>query len=441
MIRTVADFLEKLAQQEAAKLDTFEIRHAPTIGAMYEGLSKSVLSRAVPTGLNLQVVSGFASDGRGNKSGQIDCMLVRGRGEVIPYTGDYVWHIKDILAVLEIKKNLYGSELSDAFDHLREVKYLESSYLQSLVDDGATVDTVLAECAFEHVTGVAFPPREKIGELDATNQLIYHTLLIEQLSAVRIILGYHGFRTEHGFRRSLVGRLVQKASESPSGAPGFGVGSFPQLIISGQYSLCKANGQPFMTRLNEGMWPFYFSSNAHPLELLLEFIWTRLVHACEVGAPWGDDLTTPALHPLLSAEAAEVGGRRGWMYKYHNIAADSLASSPTRVDFEPTHLSLQQAIVITVIGNGIRAYMDDSFIAQLAAESGFTVSQFIDSLVGTGLVAIDVKELQLTTQQCIVVALPPNKQFVAGEDVSGRVSRWVKQYMDRLGDSSNQQGG
>ncbi len=50
--------LEALRQAEAVKLDASDIRHAPTIGSMYEGLTRSLLERAVPASMDLRIVSG-----------------------------------------------------------------------------------------------------------------------------------------------------------------------------------------------------------------------------------------------------------------------------------------------------------------------------------------------------------------------------------------------
>ena len=35
--------------------------------------------------------------------------------------GIYQWHVKDVIAVFEVKKNLFGGDLSDAYLHLRDV--------------------------------------------------------------------------------------------------------------------------------------------------------------------------------------------------------------------------------------------------------------------------------------------------------------------------------
>ncbi|WP_371800834.1 MULTISPECIES: DUF6602 domain-containing protein [unclassified Streptomyces] len=112
MIRTVADLLSGIIRDELPKLDDAPVKHAPTIGDMYEGLSSDVLNRALPDGLGLRVVSGFARDGHGRLSGQLDCMVVRGEGERLPYTDSYVWHVRDIVAVIEVKKNLHSAELA-----------------------------------------------------------------------------------------------------------------------------------------------------------------------------------------------------------------------------------------------------------------------------------------------------------------------------------------
>ena len=82
MIETVGEFLQKLAEAEAAKLAASDIKHPTVIGSMYEGLTRDILSRTIPSGLDLQVVNGFVTDGLGNRSGQIDCMLEIGRAHV-----------------------------------------------------------------------------------------------------------------------------------------------------------------------------------------------------------------------------------------------------------------------------------------------------------------------------------------------------------------------
>ena len=59
MIRTVAELLRALQEAEIRQIEKAGIRHAPTSGEMYEGLTSSILDKAIPPEAGLRVVSGF----------------------------------------------------------------------------------------------------------------------------------------------------------------------------------------------------------------------------------------------------------------------------------------------------------------------------------------------------------------------------------------------
>lgn len=120
---------------------------------MYEGLSADILNNAIPTNLDLQVVTGFAVDGLGNQSGQIYCMLVRGAGERVPFTDSYRWPIHDVLAVFEVEKTLAYSDLKDAFVHLRGIYDLYRSWFDECYDENRQ-DITRARDVFGQITGV-----------------------------------------------------------------------------------------------------------------------------------------------------------------------------------------------------------------------------------------------------------------------------------------------
>ncbi|MGH4018640.1 MAG: DUF6602 domain-containing protein [Pseudonocardiaceae bacterium] len=245
MIRTVAELLSDIIRDELPLLDTSEIRHAPTIGDMYKGLSADLLGRAIPEGLGLKVVTGFATNGDGNLSGQFDCMLVHGEGKPVPYTDAFVWHVKDIIAVIDVKKTLHGPEMADALEQLRSVKTLESNYRSISAADSPDepVDIKPALTAFAETTRRVAPRYEDLGDLSVEEQMIFHALVIEQTSIIRIVLGLHGIKSELAFRKALVELL-----RANIGINDYSPGCFPQLIISGSYSLAKANGRPYSTR-------------------------------------------------------------------------------------------------------------------------------------------------------------------------------------------------
>jgi hypothetical protein len=92
MIRTIADLLDELRQKEVATLGKWRLNHAPMTGAMYEGLTRDLLDRAVFDGLDLRVVDGKIASAWGELSDQLDCMSVRGEGDSIPYTASHIYY-------------------------------------------------------------------------------------------------------------------------------------------------------------------------------------------------------------------------------------------------------------------------------------------------------------------------------------------------------------
>ena len=180
MITTVAALLQELQAKEAAKLVEQRITHAPTIGAMYEGLTRDLLDRAIPPALNLRIVEGFAEDHEGNLTPQIDAMLVAGDGRQIPHTASFVWPIQKVIAVLEVKKNLYGADLDDAFHKLRTVNDMHSRYRQAARGD--SLNLVPAFQAFARLTGRYPRSYGDAGALPERLSFIFHTLVVEQFS-------------------------------------------------------------------------------------------------------------------------------------------------------------------------------------------------------------------------------------------------------------------
>jgi hypothetical protein len=425
MIRTVADFLHQLMEAEVARLDAVDIEHGPTIGDMYEGLSADLLRRAVPEQLGLQIVEGFITDGLGNRSGQVDCMLVRGSGEPIPYTTAFVWPVKDVIAIFEVKKTLYHDDLVDAFAKLRSVKDLDRAYKRSLRDQVGTVDTLSAQRAFAETTRLVAPSYEELSALPLTHQLVFHTLVSEQLGPVGIVLGYHGYASEKAFRESLLKHLGEQINTQ-----GFGPGSFPQLMISGRYSLGKANGQPYSVRMQGDWWPFYFSSRVNPLLLLLEYIWTRLDLEFGVGGLWGEDLSLEKLNPFLLTQAAVEGGQVGWRHEWVEFDEAELTVSDDLELWQPAFLSDEQFVVITRLCEGHRVCINDDELLAYLGEGGVDPEELKASLLDTGLVAMAGHEIELITDRCRTAVLPDGR-LIAGEDNTGRLTRWIARCLER----------
>ncbi len=424
MIKNVATLLKALIEEETRKLDEFDIKHGPTIGKMYEGLTADILNKAIPPQINLRLTSGVIHDGLGNMTGEIDCMLVEGEGEEIPYTQAYKWHIKDVIAVFEIKKNLYSKELKDSFLHLRQILDTYGSYVDC-GEGSKTFDISSSLRAFAETTGKIAPSRAEVEKLPFEQQIIYHTLITEQISPIRIVLGYHGFKSENNLRNALIKFLGENLMSQ-----GFGVGSFPQLIISGQYSLVKMNGHPYSAPMTSDYWGFYGSSRTNPILLILEFIWTRLSRMYGISGLWGDDLKSENFILLLSGRIKKIGAKFGWEYNYPKTDKSILSSEPADIDWEPTYVTSAQFTIFNRLCHGELERIDDPFLIEFLEKEKINPNVFFKELTKTGLVALDGNALNLTTECCQCVILP-NGKFAVAENNSGRLTNWMIQFIDK----------
>jgi hypothetical protein len=300
MITTIADLLNEFRHREMEMLDRQDITHGPTIGSMYEGLTREVLNMALPQQDHLRVVSGFIVNDTGKKSNQIDCMLVKGEGEQIPYTDNFKYNIRDVIAVVEVKKNLYSNDLSEAYNNLLSVKDI------SVID---SVNAKLVDDAYKSIVRSLPPENEaETKSLPLWKQHIFAALAVDGMSPARIVIGYHGFANEFNFRERFVKYLWSNV-----GKKGFSPASLPSLIICNNYSLVKVNGMPYAAAMTENMWPLYASYSNNPMILLLEIIWTRLTYGKQVGGSvFGEDISFEVLKPLILAQYVSTETRSGW---------------------------------------------------------------------------------------------------------------------------------
>ena len=419
MIRTVSDILNGFIKEERKKLDQFDLKHGPTIGSMYEGLTADVLNKAIPPHLDLRIESGVIYDDTNIMSGEIDCMIVRGEGINIPFTSSYKWHVKDVLAVFEVKKTLYATELKDSFIHLKEVLTSFSRYLEH-GDSNENFDISSIADTFAEITSIIPPDHKQVNNLGFSLEMLYHTLVMEHLSPIRIVLGYHGYKSEAGLRKAMVDFL----SDNTSGDKGFGAGSFPQLIISNNYSLIKLNGAPYSAPLDGEEWIFYASSRSNPVLLILELLWTRLTKLFNLGGLWGNDLELESFVPLLKGKAVQSQGADGWAYNYYVFDEKELSEFETSYKWEPVYLNTKQFTVINRLCVGETENVKDPSLISYVESDGETFDSFIKSLLSTNLVGINGDELQLITKKC-QCAILPNGKYVAAENNSGRFTRWV----------------
>ena len=299
MIRTVAGLLDSLKQREMELIEQSGIRHAPTIGAQYEGLTTDLLRHMIPEDLGLRVVSGFVEGHDGTLSGQIDCMLVCGTGSPVHQTPLFKWPIRQVIALFEVKKTLFSTQLEEAHHHLNSVLDMYVAFSQSLGPE-VTLNLEPALHAFGQIVGHRAPERSRVSELPFTQQMIYQTLITEQFAPLRIVFGYGGYASEHSLRKGFLDFLERNPRMA-----GFGTTSLPSLIVCGGHSLVKLNGHPYGLGMRGNAWTMYASSSENPMILSLNLIWTKLSYVFELPTWFDHDLGMVRFSPLLSGIAVQ----------------------------------------------------------------------------------------------------------------------------------------
>lgn len=91
-----------------------------TISNMFEGLTAELLNRSIFTGLSLKIVkNSFICNYSAILIKEIDRIIVIGNGIKVSFTNQYKYHIKDVIAVVQVKKKLFGATIDGAYQGFR----------------------------------------------------------------------------------------------------------------------------------------------------------------------------------------------------------------------------------------------------------------------------------------------------------------------------------
>ena len=422
MIKKVSDLLQKLIDKENDLLKGQKIKHGPTIGDMYEGLTQDVLDKALPPDSHLNVTGGFIVDQSGKISDELDCLIVTSEGEKIPCTTKRKYTIDDVVAVIQVKKSLYSEDIKSGYENLLSVMNFDATRPKR--------DALLRD-AFQSITRRPLPQREEVPSLPIEIQMVYHALVTELISPARIILGYNGFKSHARFRQSFVDYLSSQSDGSPK--KGFGPVHFPSLIVCGQFSLVKCNGMPFAGFLDQNdFWPFYCSASSNPIELILQVIWTKLVYDKKLShTVFDDDVWLSSFARLLSVKHVQLDdGTLGWAYGVTTASDDDLHLPEQPSLWEPAFIDQAQQLVVTrLCANGEVDLLDPDLVSYLSTE-GYTVEALVDSLNSVGLAARQNDRLLPLTRQCATVFLPDGR-CAAGENIGGQLMKWMNIYLKK----------
>lgn len=421
MIKTVAALVEALMEREVEVLQQYKLEHGPMIGDMYEGLTHEVLNKSIFESLDLRVVGGKIRNGQGVLSRQIDCMIVEGECESIPYTSHFLCDVKNVIAIVEVKKSLYSAQLRDSLGLLADIKarvYEPNAMKVNLVRD-AWVALTLSE----------LPTHDEIGSFGGFEQAMFHSLMVAANLPLRVVLGYGGFSTEHGMRKGFA-ELLEKEMESSEGPIPLGPLALPNQIICGNHCILKLDGMPYSAPLEGATWPLLASSPGSSLEIFLELLWTRLAYRYSLSSTiFGEDLVIDQFNLLIDASAVTdaSGGVVGWGYDYRVLSESALAQPLEHARWEPETLTKAEFVVVQELCEKEVLSTSEEGLADFLKREGTSIDELARSLRLKRLAYERSGELRLLTKECQCAILADGR-YVAGENNSGRFTRWFKQY-------------
>jgi hypothetical protein len=417
-LKIIADALKAIMDREKEILNQHEVKHGPTIGDMYEGLTKSLLERLNLSGLGLKVVSGFMRAGE-ELSGQLDCMIVLGQGQKINYLDKYVYPARQVLAVIEIKKTIYARQFEDAYGQLADVLRVSKLDLKRQEEEGSLkFSTLRPALEYMKVFGERPPKYDDKKVLGLNRRMVYQWLVDEHLAPLRIAIGYYGFKTQSGFREA-----IGSFYEAKENLAGYGVLDMPSLVISENSSIVKTAGLPYSGAWHdEAGWLWLCSSGANPALLLLEFLIDRIERVLGVTIDRGDDVNLELNNPLVSSMPLSLKDRV--LRVTHNIVpADEIYESDGVEQWEPYRLTLEEKELLELVSaRGSLLVAGQIMNSFRARHKIIDASLFIGKMLAARVVLRTNGELAIYPGMVIVKV---QDEFYCADNSGGRFAQWV----------------
>lgn len=419
-INTLADLLNAFVHSENERLKQKDIKHGPTIGRMYEGLTSVILNASLFKGLNLVVAKGSFIKGSHT---EFDVILAEGNGVRNDYTDSYEFTPEQVLAVIQVKKSLYSKDIKDSYENLQDAT--------ALFYDTKAEEYMFCQAsdAIRHTLNKPASTYSR-GALNIYEEYVYHSLVTEAQMPIRIVLAYNGFKSEKNFREALVEYLSTMQSTTSNRVEGYGPNNIPNLIICDNFSCVKCCGQPFNSPLDpaaDGWWHFVGTSHYNPMYFFLEMLWSKLSYKYNLPNDiFGEDLQTPALSPFLSCRThIEDGKAIGWDYEYFDRDDGFLSDNNEIQEWNPVELDIAQFTIISELCRKSNIdTRDDNDLEDFVMKNGYKdLQSFIDGLTKTKLASFIEGRLTLLTKQC--QCLIHNGKYYAADNDTGRLNNWL----------------
>jgi hypothetical protein len=410
MISDMASLLKAFLDNEAVKIAGEGIGHGPTIGDMYEGLARETLSRTIPGDLNIRIEKGFIKGVDGELSTQIDCMLVTGDGHQLPYTDSYVWSIRDVLAVIEIKKNLYGRELKDAFEKQHIIREMFKRFWGTPeANEEANLPRMLR--TFSQGTGIHVNSYADGAALpDDLSKFLFHYLVCELVQPLQIIFGFEGYSDEHALRMGVAKLIEESADQAPIYTPF----TLPVLVICRHNSVLKLNGFPYVAPVRDGWWQVLASNSENPLRILIELIWAKLENTFFTSFPEDNNLQMERFALLAQVQLIPLGDDKfSWIYEFIEAAQTELDAIPSQL-WSPHELKMPELVMAQVAYNkGFIDIRDDAEMSYFT-ENDEDPKAILQTLVDLRLLSLESEFIGRPTHSKLQISLDRGGMFATG---------------------------
>ena len=415
MIRTISDLLNQFLEREKKlieeQINEEKVKHRPTLGDAFEDLTREALEKVLPCD-SLVVSSGFIRNAEtGELTPELDCILSLQDGDQFRRTDKKIFNVEDVLAVIQVKKTLYGKQIQEGFDNLYSVIGCPQDYNENIWGSVKRV--------FQKSTGILEPDR--ITDLSPMLHDFHRMIATDANWPIRILIGYDGYKNETTLRKGLA-KHIDKALGTERSGPIV----FPNLILGPNASAVKAIGLPWMSQMIDGHWPMLLTTSVKPAVLFLESIWTRLVNRGFGNAGlFGDDLEQEIYHPLIFASANE----KGWQYTLTKAKVEEIVEQSKIVPWQPIQVSKEAQELIFRVGRN-----QSVDVSKEKPEVQKEIWTAFEELRGAQIIGQNINNsnvLRLLTEKCDTAFLPDGRLF-AGENNTGQLTRWIMKESERI---------
>lgn len=291
MIEKTHELLEEILKRGLKESEKFdEVRHTGIIGEMYEGLTDKILNATIFKEFNLRVVKGVIRYQNMELSTQIDCMIVIDESLTeTDLSKNVICPIENVIAIVEVKKNLYQKELHDSIEKMLDItNKINVRELLKMKKANLRMGDLIN--SYENIADQKIYDLSDLSDnMEKHNNHLFNLLLNDAHLPLRIIIGYNGFKKERSFGQSFINVTDELGEKLINGKwPTNG----PNLVICKKFSAIKLNGMPYYmknsnknTHTDEVEMRTYGTHDREPFLCLLHILYTRLafIYHREVG--------------------------------------------------------------------------------------------------------------------------------------------------------------